>query len=649
LTPNTGGTDKFGQYAIGTFTANDTTQPIAFTAPSDGIVNAIQVRDVTPSPAADAANSTVAASPTSVASDGVVPSTITVTLKDASNNPVGGKTVTLASSRSSSDTISVASGPSSASGVVTFTVTSSTPGLSVYTATDVTDANLVIAPSTATVTFLSNAVSAATSTVTAAPASVVADGLSASTITVILRDASNNVLDGKGVTLAKISGPGSPVIDPVSATTNASGVATFTVTSTIAGTNVFEATGDNITLSEKATVTFTAGAVSSTLSTVTASPSSVMANGVSTSTITVTLKDANGNLVAGKTVTLASSRSSSDTISAASGPSSDSGVVTFTVASSTPGLSVYTATDVTDANLVIDPSTANVTFTMPPATITWGAATTIAGDSDVTTDGVLMYAVHWSGTDDTVNGVAFTAPSGTTVALAGGTALGSAPTVLSPAYQNILKGENYQAQNKAATLYNLTVGKQYKVQIWCQDTRYETLKTTTITGGPTLTPNTGGTDKFGQYAIGTFTANDTTQPIAFTAVNDGIVNAIQVRDVTGGTTSDFASWALDNDVIGGPAGDSDNDGIPNLVEYALIDGGERGSFDSATRTVSFTKRASPYGTDVTTTIEESDDLGITDRWETVTATVVGDTMSYTLPAPSPSQPRVFARLKVSQN
>ena len=57
-----------------------------------------------------AATSTVTASPTTVASDGVTTSTITVTLKDAASNPVSGKTVTLASSRGATDTISPASG-----------------------------------------------------------------------------------------------------------------------------------------------------------------------------------------------------------------------------------------------------------------------------------------------------------------------------------------------------------------------------------------------------------------------------------------------------------------------------------------------------------------------------------------------------------
>ena len=83
-------------------------------------------------------------------------------------------------------------------------------------------------------------------------------------------------------------------------------------------------------------------------STVTASPSAVFADNYTTSTITVTLKDSGGATLQGKTVTLASSRGATDTISAASGTSNTSGVVTFTVKSATTGPAVFTATDTTD-------------------------------------------------------------------------------------------------------------------------------------------------------------------------------------------------------------------------------------------------------------------------------------------------------------
>ena len=99
---------------------------------------------------------------------------------------------------------------------------------------------------------------AANSTMTANPTAISCDGFSTATLTVTLRDANSNPVMGKTVTLAKASGPGTPVITTLSGTTNGSGVATFTVASTTAGTDVFRATDvtDSVTLAQTAAVTF---------------------------------------------------------------------------------------------------------------------------------------------------------------------------------------------------------------------------------------------------------------------------------------------------------------------------------------------------------------------------------------------------------
>lgn len=98
--------------------------------------------------------------------------------------------------------------------------------------------------------------------------------------------------------------------------------------------------------------------------------------------------------------------------------------------------------------------------------------------------------------------------------------------------------------------------------------------------------------------------------------------------------------------------DPDNDGIPNLVEYA-IDGQDTtvsnpaaGSF--AGNSLSFTKRAGTIG--LTYSIVESTDLGIADDWTEVTGgSYVNDatTISYTLTPGSPVEN--FVRLRVIQN
>lgn len=116
-------------------------------------------------------------------------------------------------------------------------------------------------------------------------------------------------------------------------------------------------------------------------STVTASPTSVVANGTTTSTITVTLMDSASNPVSGKTVTLAAG-SGSSVISAASDPSDASGVVTFTVKDAVAETVTYTAHDTTDS-VTLTP-TAAVTF-VPTYSVTYAGNGSTSGS--VPTDG----------------------------------------------------------------------------------------------------------------------------------------------------------------------------------------------------------------------------------------------------------------------
>jgi len=92
------------------------------------------------------------------------------------------------------------------------------------------------------------------------------------------------------------------------------------------------------------TITGVVASFSPTLSTLVASPTSVLANGTATSAVTVTAKDDTGALLSGKTVVLTSSRGTSDTITPTTATTSSTGVATFTVKSSTAGMSTYTAT-----------------------------------------------------------------------------------------------------------------------------------------------------------------------------------------------------------------------------------------------------------------------------------------------------------------
>lgn len=195
------------------------------------------------------------------------------------------------------------------------------------------------------------------------------------------------------------------------------------------------------------------------------------------------------------------------------------------------------------------------------APVTWGLATTVSSDSDVITTGTFSYAYTLSNTTPTVNGVTFTGSNSTTtlgpnVTIAGtsltnnatafGTgAVGTAYGNLSSGYQNLLKGADFGgATATTITLKNLTVGKVYAVQTWVNDSRAGATATRTATitstggnsvslayyAGGTSTSPAGGV---GQYTIGTFTADATTQAFTLTSASSTQFHSIQVRDITG--------------------------------------------------------------------------------------------------------------------
>jgi hypothetical protein len=337
---------------------------------------------------ASASNSTVTASPTPVSDSGVVQnpcttscSTITVTLKDSTGNPVSGKAVTLTPVNGNS-TISAASGVSNASGVVTFTVTDTTPQTVTYTAADTTD-NIVIAQ-TASVTFTLGAVSAGKSTVSASLTPVADTGVvqspcttSCSTITVTLNDSTGNPVSGKTVTLvATACTPtactpvdGSSVIATVSGTTNSLGQATFTVTDTVAQVVTYTATdtSDTTTVTQTVKVTFAAAATTPTLTWTSSppnAPTTSEADGAqftisatSDSTGRISYSASGGCTNTGATVTMTSGTTAC--------------VVTATVAAAAP----YTTASIS-ATVTATLATSTVTISCPPSVTYNGTAQT---------------------------------------------------------------------------------------------------------------------------------------------------------------------------------------------------------------------------------------------------------------------------------
>jgi hypothetical protein len=209
-------------------------------------------------------------------------------------------------------------------------------------------------------------VSPTNSTVGAAPTSFTA-GSGSSTITVTARDGNNATMAGASVTLSS-SGTGN-TLTPSSGTTNSSGVFTSTLTSTVAEVKDVSASINGVAINQHASVTVNPSgpAVSPSLSTVGASPTSFTAGG--SSTVTITVKDGSGNPLSGISVTLSATGSGNTFTQPAA--TNGSGVTTGTFSSTGAGSHTVTAV------------AGGVTLTQQPVvTVTAGAIS--AGQSTVT-------------------------------------------------------------------------------------------------------------------------------------------------------------------------------------------------------------------------------------------------------------------------
>ncbi len=178
--------------------------------------------------------------------------------------------------------------------------------------------------------------------------------------------------------------------------------------------------------------------------------------------------------------------------------------------------------------------------------------------------------------------------------------------------------------------------------------RIDDSATVRVASGAVLHLDFSGTDSIGALVLdGQPVPNGSYGSLTSTATNKSAyfqgAGILQV-----GPANDYAAWAALHGVTGGAGGDHDNDGVANLIEYALVDGGERGVLSGTT--ITFTKRGAPYGNDLTYIIEVSGTLQ-PGSWSAVVThgpAQLATPISYDL-APGPGNPKKFARLKVVQN
>ncbi len=300
---------------------------------------------------ADAGQSTVGASPTSIVqSTGT--STITVTVKDAYGNLVNGSTVVVEAT-GSENTITGPAGTTNASGVATATLSSTVAEPKTVSAT--ADGTPITQPASVTVTPPVPTVSPSLSTVVAAPTSFTAGG--SSTITVTVNDGSGAPLSGVTVTLSA-TGSGNNITQP--SPTDGSGQTTGTLTSTGAGSKTVTAVAGGVTLDQEPVVTVTAGSPDAGESMVAAAPASIIV-GSGSSNITVTVKDQYGNLVDGSSVVLAAT-GTGNTLTGG-GATNPSGVATGMLSSTDAESKTVSAT--ADGTPITQTAAVNVTAQAP--------------------------------------------------------------------------------------------------------------------------------------------------------------------------------------------------------------------------------------------------------------------------------------------
>ncbi|HXL53399.1 MAG TPA: Ig-like domain-containing protein [Gemmatimonadales bacterium] len=286
---------------------------------------------------------------------------LTATPKDANGNPLTGRTITWSSS---DNTIATVSGSGLVTGVGPggpVTITATSEGQSGTAAVNVTlapVASVTVAPSTANI--------AITGTVQ---------------LTATPKDANGNPLTGRAISWSSS--------DNTIGTVNGSGL----VTGVAAGSVTITATSEG--KSGTASVTVAGAPVAS----VTVTPASASVQAGQTQQLTATLKDANGNILTGRTVTWSSNNTSVATVSS-------SGLVTAKVAGSATITATSEGKSGTSALTVTPVPVASVTVAPASASVAVGATLQLtATPKDANGNPLTGRVVTWQSSNNTIAGV----------------------------------------------------------------------------------------------------------------------------------------------------------------------------------------------------------------------------------------------------
>ncbi|HBC0990015.1 TPA: Ig-like domain-containing protein, partial [Escherichia coli] len=281
------------------------------------------------------------------AADGVMANMLRARVTDAFGNALAGQTVSVLAGNGATTAPTVTTQPD---GTVEISVTSQTAGISAVTAT--------INNSTASqnVTFVADVRTAKIADLVVIKDGSVADGAMANTLRVKITDAFGNTLAGQTVSvLADNGATTAPTV-----TTQPDGTVEISATSQTAGISAVTATINNSTASQN--VMFIADVRTAKIADLVVTRDNSVADGAMANTLQVKVTDANGNTLAGQTVSVLADNGATVAPTVITG---QDGTVEISVTSQTAGASTVTASINTssqsrDVTFIADVRTAQI-------------------------------------------------------------------------------------------------------------------------------------------------------------------------------------------------------------------------------------------------------------------------------------------------
>ncbi|HBE6261992.1 TPA: Ig-like domain-containing protein, partial [Escherichia coli] len=258
--------------------------------------------------------------------DGATANTLRARVTDAFGNALAGQTVSVMAGNGATVTPTVITGPD---GTVEISVTSQTAGTSSVTAS-INNSTL-----SRNVTFIADVSTAKIADLVVIKDGSVADGSTANTLRARVTDAFGNALAGQ--TVSVLADNGATVASTV--TTKPDGTVEISVTSQTAGVSTVTASINNSSLSQN--VTFIADISTAQIADLVVTQDGSVADGATANTLRVKVTDANGNTLAGQTVSVSAGNSAMVAPTVTTKPD---GTVEISVTSQTAGVSAVTAT-----------------------------------------------------------------------------------------------------------------------------------------------------------------------------------------------------------------------------------------------------------------------------------------------------------------